>query len=137
MGAKEQENATESGGSVARLMDWCEERDSKPLGANGSHPSAQREGIPSPLTTQEGGSFCPVGARMGAIPFPQLAVTKSGDLVQVRGARQSWGLTEAETACGYARCATGCKAPPVLQLAGGEWLCAECADAMQVAGGVA
>lgn len=75
---------------------------------------------------------------MSTIPFPQLAVTKTRELIRVPSPRRtSWGPTEADLACGYARCATGCKAPPVLRVSAAEWLCAECADAMQVAGGVA
>lgn len=75
---------------------------------------------------------------MSTVPFPQLAVTKTRDLVRVGSPdRTSWGPTEVDLACGYARCATGCQAPPVLQVSAAEWLCEACADAMQVAGGVA
>ena len=67
-----------------------------------------------------------------AIPFPQIAVTKTRDLVRVPApARASWGLTEQRTACGYARCGSGCSAPVVVQVTPGEWLCEACADAME------
>lgn len=120
MGAREQENATESVDSMASSMDWCEERDPPNRGANGLLGAGQREGIPSPLTPSNQGGFGPRGAKLGAS----------------RG-RTSWGPTEADLARGYARCATGCKAPPVLRVSAAEWLCETCADAMQVAGGVA
>jgi len=51
--------------------------------------------------------------------------------------RTFWGLSETELACGYARCGSGCSAPVVVQVTADEWLCHRCADAMQVAVGVA
>ena len=81
----------------------------------------------------------PSGANWGTIPFPQLAVTKTRELIRVPSPRRtSWGPTEAELMVGYARCCLGCSAPPVLPVAAGGGLCAACADAMQlVSGGVA
>lgn len=90
MGAREQENATESGDSVASLRVLCEERDPKAKGAKGFDSSAQREGSSSPLTTPEAGVSAPEGAKKGASI-----------------SRTEWGLSEDLLAVGYAQCAGG------------------------------
>lgn len=66
MGAREQENATESGDSVASLRVLCGERDPKAKGAKGLLVPAQREGNTSPPTTSERGGLAPEGAKKGA-----------------------------------------------------------------------
>lgn len=90
MGAREQENATESGDSMAKSRSECGERDPKARGAKGLPVPAQREGNTSPLTTPEQGGLAPEGAKKGA-SLP----------------RTEWGLSEDLLAVGYAQCAGG------------------------------
>lgn len=117
MGASKQEFA--AGSPILGVRQQCGAGGGTRCSKGAQQPAgaAQREGESSPADVAGEAGFWPEGAKKGA---------KS---------RTSWGLTEHETAMGYARCGSGCSAPVVVQVTQDEWLCEVCANAMQVAGG--